>query len=268
MGNWIKTTTDYSRFKWLKGNRVINAKKVGELIRSISEHGYRGVPIVVNNNMEVIDGQHRLMALKHLKRPVPYIVDDNAGLRECVALNSVSTRWKNSDYIHAQVEQGNESYVILSNLLEKHKPFSVSTVAFALNRRSYSRMAMNSGQFVILDKSEEHIRQVEDDLDLLARLTQGRKARGSRFDMAVLFALGVSGIDRNRLERQVAQMLQSCLPYGTIQAWLMAIRKAYNKGTSRIKWIYLDQEYDKYLACRGERVSETLKARKKKKALH
>lgn len=49
-------TKDYSKFKFLKGNRAIKEKR--SLIESIEKSGIL-VPIDVNEKFEIIDGQTR-----------------------------------------------------------------------------------------------------------------------------------------------------------------------------------------------------------------
>ena len=62
----IHSTNDLSVFKILEGNRNINLANVERLVKSIEENGFLQMPIIVNENYEVIDGQHRLMAAKKL----------------------------------------------------------------------------------------------------------------------------------------------------------------------------------------------------------
>ena len=63
----IHSTYDLSIFKILDGNRNINLGHVERLVKSIEENGFLKMPIIVNDNFDVIDGQHRLMAAKKNK---------------------------------------------------------------------------------------------------------------------------------------------------------------------------------------------------------
>ena len=58
----IHSTCDLGIFKILEGNRNINLGHVERLVKSIQENGFLKMPIIVNDDFEVIDGQHRLMA--------------------------------------------------------------------------------------------------------------------------------------------------------------------------------------------------------------
>ena len=65
---YIFEEPDYSQFKYLGGNRDITHSK--KLLESITQNGYFNVPILVNENMEIIDGQGRFEALKMLGLPI------------------------------------------------------------------------------------------------------------------------------------------------------------------------------------------------------
>ena len=262
MGNWIKTTTDYGWFKTMRGNRAINYKKVQELIRSIQNHGYRSVPIVVNNDMEVIDGQHRLAALKHMKMPVPYIVDEGATLEECIALNSFQTRWKQTDYVEANVAAGNEDYIILKKFLERHKPYGIATITFAINGSRANSPGIRNGFFTVYDKSEAHLLEAARNLKTLAEIC-GNKHKSTTFEQAALFAMSVDGVHRDRLVKKLQPMLEASPKLATFADWEKAIEKAYNKGARADERIYFSTEYQKWLMGRAARISENSKGKKK-----
>jgi ParB-like chromosome segregation protein Spo0J len=61
-------------FKHIKGNRIPNLKHVRRLVDSIKKYGMKCNPILVNEQMEVIDGQHRLLAAKETNSFVYYII--------------------------------------------------------------------------------------------------------------------------------------------------------------------------------------------------
>ena len=61
-------------FKTMDGNRLLKNDRVNKIVESINAVGYILSPILVNEKMEVIDGQGRLAALERLKMPVHYMV--------------------------------------------------------------------------------------------------------------------------------------------------------------------------------------------------
>ena len=118
----VRQTSDYLKFRILKGNRNVSSGRVNKIIASINRVGYITNPIIVNEHMEVIDGQGRLEALKTLQLPVDYIVVPGAGIDECISMNINQERWTVSDYIKSFAERGNENYQTLQKAIDKYTP--------------------------------------------------------------------------------------------------------------------------------------------------
>ena len=70
--NVIHETRDYSMFKTVKGNRTIDKSHVKRLVREMKKKDLE-LPIFINENDEVVDGQHTLEARKELNKPIRYI---------------------------------------------------------------------------------------------------------------------------------------------------------------------------------------------------
>lgn len=125
---YIFEEPDYSQFKYLGGNRDITHSK--KLLESITQNGYFNVPILVNENMEIIDGQGRFEALKMLGLPIRYVMEEGAGLEACRVLNRQQTNWSTADYVKSFVENGNENYIRLSKLADRYKGvFTLTQIA-------------------------------------------------------------------------------------------------------------------------------------------
>jgi hypothetical protein len=127
----IYWSTKYGQFKWLKGNREINEAKVKKLIKDI-EAGIdllKYAPIIVNDNMEIIDGQHRFMAAKQLKKPVHYVIHRFADLQVVPAINSKSTRWRTVDYLNSYVDLKKPVYMAIMQFVDHFQGVSISTAA-------------------------------------------------------------------------------------------------------------------------------------------
>ena len=77
--NRIHYTKDYHVFTYLKGNRDVVNKHVRDLSGEIETRDLE-IPIIVNEKMEVCDGQHRLEAYKVLGKQVPYIIKEGLEL--------------------------------------------------------------------------------------------------------------------------------------------------------------------------------------------
>ncbi len=117
-GSEVHVTTDYSIFKGYVGNRVVNMHHVNDLIKSIARKNMLAQnPIMVNENMQVIDGQHRLEAAKANNLPLYYMIVSGGNLEDIQALNTSSLRWTALDFLKSYVEQGAEQYIELEKYL-------------------------------------------------------------------------------------------------------------------------------------------------------
>ena len=112
MTNKILKTTEYAMFKFIKGNRPINYTHVGNLVNSIKEKDL-AMPIIVDQDMNVVDGQHRLKAYEILSKPVTYIVKKDFNLADIRQVNSVQKYWTPLTYMNSFAQLGVEDYVYL-----------------------------------------------------------------------------------------------------------------------------------------------------------
>jgi ParB-like chromosome segregation protein Spo0J len=79
--NQVNQTNDYEMFKTLDGNRTVNKLHVSRLKESFKT-AYLLSPILINQQNQIIDGQHRFEAAKILGLPVNYIICNDYGLKE------------------------------------------------------------------------------------------------------------------------------------------------------------------------------------------
>ena len=93
----IFSTTQYDNFTFFEGNRSVDQNRIKQLMESIKINGLIN-PLVVSQNLEIIDGQHRYAALKILQMPIDYHIHnvDRGQLISLVRdINSVQKNWTN-----------------------------------------------------------------------------------------------------------------------------------------------------------------------------
>jgi hypothetical protein len=102
----LKNTTDYSLLKSNRFNRSVNQKHVDRLIESIKTNGLQ-VPVIVNKKNEIVDGQHRFIALKKLKYKVPYLVSPNwSDNEDTVQANNIVKDWTALEFAENRAKIG------------------------------------------------------------------------------------------------------------------------------------------------------------------
>ncbi len=117
--NVVDVTFDYDAFKFLKGNRPVDEKHVRKLVQSMQQE-YLQRPIDVNENYEIIDGQHRYTAIKELGYPLFYVVRKGWTMKQVQVANSNTKGWTINDVVSSQSELGNKNYIAIKDFCKKH----------------------------------------------------------------------------------------------------------------------------------------------------
>jgi len=109
----IEQTLDYSIFKQVNFNREKNSRHIKNLKAILLKENLLHLhPILVNEKMEVVDGQHRLEAAKELSLPIFYIKSDlsydhilNSNLfQKKLSLDDVVKFYANKDKIPSYIQ--------------------------------------------------------------------------------------------------------------------------------------------------------------------
>jgi len=122
--NKVYKTNDLSIFKQIGGNRVPNPQHIKRLKSSILQNGMLCNPILVNEKMQVIDGQHRLIASKEAESFIYYIILKDYSLSEVHTLNLNQKNWGKKDFMDGYADMGVESYIKLREFTNKNSDFS------------------------------------------------------------------------------------------------------------------------------------------------
>tara|TARA_A100000171_G_scaffold38933_1_gene38418 strand:+ start:318 stop:1097 length:780 start_codon:yes stop_codon:yes gene_type:complete len=117
--NVIHITRDYSMFKSVKGNRAIDKGHVQKLIREMKKKDL-DLPIFINENDEVVDGQHTLQARKELGRPVRYIRGKFENEFDVAIMNANRKNWPMTAYLNFHIENGKKDYQIIKAMTKQY----------------------------------------------------------------------------------------------------------------------------------------------------
>lgn len=120
----VNVTTDLNQFSLFKSNRNVNLAHVKAIEMSIASKGLLCKPIIVNEKMQVVEGQHRLEACKNINSPIYYIIVKDYNVREIYAFNTSHKNWGGVEYLESYAKMGVESYIKLQKFMHKHPTFS------------------------------------------------------------------------------------------------------------------------------------------------
>lgn len=243
----VYCTKNYSLFKPLLGNRTVLENRKQLLISSIKQNGWITNPIIVNKNMEIIDGQHRYEALKELNMPIEYVICEDATIQDCIALNIKQQNWKLSDYIKCYAEMGNDDYVFLMEQLKKYHgkiPDSV-IIHLAGNMRNdgVPSNIIKSGKYHAVDREsvDKRMAFIIDMFSIIGKKRGRTRLWGNVFK----FVYYSDVIENTRMKDVLNKYIAEVTPAVTTDQAIMVLEKIYNRNRKGDK-IYFLPEYEKY----------------------
>lgn len=116
---------EYKNFTMIIGNRDINTKKIDKIIKEIEEGNdmlnyYPIIVRVVEGKLLILDGQHRFIICKKLKRPVHYIIaTEERTMVDIARVNSNTEKWKAINFINCYQLHDNENYKLIKQFVEE-----------------------------------------------------------------------------------------------------------------------------------------------------
>ncbi len=241
----ILTTSDYSRFSFIKGNRDINKGNVIKIIDSIRKYGYDyDNPIEVDSEFRIIDGQHRFEALKELGLYIPYVIKDFLGLTYLIVKNSAVKAWNTFDMIKSYSTLNYVEYVYAQNCINtkinRTAVLLLANKGYFLSRDNHikrggtGRSSFKNGTFVFYNKSI--FSWIVENQKRLTQITPFHNQ--SHFIYAIAFLYRHIEIDWEKFFRDMIYN-KDCFEYGFASSslYVKEFEKIYNdsiKGKGKI----------------------------------
>lgn len=118
----ILETREYEMFEKLPCNRQLHEGNIKKIQKSIAEENLlKERPILVDENLCVIDGQHRLEAARRMGISIWYQITEKNNLKNLILYNNNNKSWGIEDYLNFYSHQdGYESYKELDKFITKH----------------------------------------------------------------------------------------------------------------------------------------------------
>lgn len=226
--NMVYITDNYEMFKLSKFNRNVLISK--EMLEQ-AKQGFLA-PIIVNENLVVIDGQHRLEASRMENKPIKYIIISGLNKDDIIRMNTVQRKWSLLNYIESYANDGKEEYIKLVNLIKEN--FSNVTVVsnISVNSPTNSKVAdqqIKSGEF----KFHNYEKTVEY-LQYYTRFREETKTpKRSTVATALYELFKLKDFDKNRMiEKTIATELSEEIKVKTFRHTdiLKQLIESYNNG--------------------------------------
>lgn len=238
----IKATKNYDIFKKHDFNREIVEGNVLKIMRSLQVKNlleYR--PILVDESMRVIDGQHRLEAARRLELPVYFEMKADVQPQDIILLNDNSKCWGRDDYLNFYCAQGNKEYIKLKKFIGEHK-VSLATAMAVMGldsgknyKNPTTANSFKNGKFVFPSAHEEidsvnilhHSQEVIEFLS--PRMTGDRKfLKGPKFRRSLYNFLSIKAVDFEVFIHKLNYKLNIIRPCARIAEFVEIFKQIYN----------------------------------------
>lgn len=235
----VEFTTEYEVFSRLNGNRDVDKLHVANLVKAFEEE-YIFSPILVNQNFEVLDGQHRLEAHKILGLPVPFYWDEVGDLESVQRLNNTQKAWSIDDYAQSYIERGFKDYEMYKWFKESYgMPHTVCLVLLGGQDNKGLHARFRQGQFKV--KNLELAKQKASILTQLAQYFTHWK--DGKFLRAMNTALNKKGFDVQTFMHRVAVNSTMLVPCTSTDQYLQLIEEVYNfRSTNKVPIRYGEED--------------------------
>lgn len=239
----IHTESNYKQFRILKGNRPLVPGKVKKLIDTVKSglNLFQYCPILVNEDMYVIDGQHRLEACKQLKFTVYYVIVPNISLVQIAQMNAVSTRWKASDFFNCFIQTGNKDYEVLKDFQTRYN-LSINAACSLLMNGSAptggdASGTFKEGKFQVRhkEKAEKIMKAVYD----YSQCVEDDKILGNRnFIRAIQILLATEPYKHKEVVDKLLSKKSKIQVKSDYKQFIFHIEELFNRGNSIRRIIY------------------------------
>lgn len=228
----VQVSTNYNNFSFLITNREQTRGHVEALKKAFAEMGNltRVQPILVNENLQIIDGQHRFLACKELGEPIYYTQVEGLGIHDARQMNILHRSWTAEDYARSYAAAGDANYIRYLQLKEEYQlPHSIMLI-YTTPSGDDSGMFKNfrNGDFTFDNREEAIVR-----LDLLASAGEVvPMIRDRAFARAFLRVIKTPGYEHKRMLRKLGLHQDLLKRYSSVEDYLRMLEDIYNHQMS------------------------------------
>lgn len=233
----MESTTNYSIFKKHESNRELVERNIVALMDSIQEENLLSLrPILVDSQMRVIDGQHRLEAAKRLKLPVFYQMQEKMSNNAIYLLNNNQLKWGREDYVDYYASLGSEHYLKIKSFMKKNKiKLTIALAVLGVSKGGGQVEKIKNGTFKFPNEMEEfdsltklqHLRKL---VDYLRQKIMGRNVyiSGATLAQAFIFFLNCKNVNFDIFMKKLPYRLDIIRPCARQDQYLEMFRDIYN----------------------------------------
>ncbi len=221
---YIYVSYDYDMFKILVGNREFRPGHIKNLIESFEQKQLISA-VIVNENYEIIDGQHRFMAAKATNGPVYFIIAEGYGLPEVQTYNTNSKDWHNDEHMHSYCARGIQDYIVYRDFKIQYSFGHQETLALLLGSTANFSKVFKDGYLKInsVDKAVDVANMLLD----FKQLYKGFKRKSFVYAYIELVN-NVKGFNHKEMLKKVSLRPTELVDCTTKESYLVLLENMYN----------------------------------------
>ena len=239
----IKKTNNYNMFKNIMGNRELRGTNYNRLIQSMQKRQLV-IPILCNEKMEIIDGQHRYEVCRELGLPLYYYVIDGYGIDEVKRANLVGCNWVIDDYLKLNIEIGKEAYIEFKRIKDEYNISSSQLLDIFANYQGVSlkevRMIFEDGSFDL-----DGVNKVLDFLEKLKDFEGFKEHNSYSFTKALLKLYSLNEYDHRIMKKRIEKQPYKLEKRASYRDYIELLVDIYNYGIAKVRFGY-DARQDRF----------------------
>jgi hypothetical protein len=229
----IKKTKNYDIFKLRDDNRAkIDQAHIKKLIESIKSRNLLDLrPIYVNKNMEIIDGQHRLLAAKELGLDIYYQLEDKLQIEDIIIMNT-NKNWTINDFFNFFIKNDYDEYIKLNNFIKKNNLDLKVGLDICVGRQHEDYHNFKTGNFIFKNECEENLIEIcWETIDFIKKIkgyANCRFMKTARFWKALLRLIKHDTFNHKKWKNNLERQIEKIGPRISTQSYVDCFLDIYN----------------------------------------
>lgn len=237
----VKSTTNYSMFKFREDNRdridKAHVKRIAESIESRNLLNLR--PITVNPAMEVLDGQHRLLAAQSLGVEVFYQIQEELRSEDIILMN-IAKSWGTVDYLNYYVKNGYTEYQKLQSFMKENNISLKVALGLTVGASWQQGDVFKKGDYkFVSDSANDELATCWDTINYIKKMNgYSAYTSSSRFWKAMVKLVKHSMFDAEKWKSNLERMIDKMGPRARTEDYMNLLSEIHNwRNTFKINLV-------------------------------
>ena len=232
----IFKTSDYSIFRLHPSNREIETNHLNKIKKSILENNLlRFRPILVDENMYIIDGQYRYRAAQDLGLQLFYQINPLCPISDMILLSDNQKKWTIENFIKYQCSEGNQACIKIVDFCNSKNLSLTEFIKMLSTHKSTMTSEIKKGTIrmpkqqdfdkieAICEKMDTFLKKLSSYMIINKEICQSVTLR-----KALLIFLNHPKVDFDVLMKKLNYKAEAIRPCTSIMAYYGLLRDIYN----------------------------------------